>query len=173
MAHFIIRTGVVLGVLLLASCSRSHDVTVLLESGQCGRQLTSAALDWLTTPAQLERLIQYINKHKAGGAMLIGGPFDSSPEVLPVVDFGRSGVLLVEMGRRPTGGYRLGLVENSLAVRDGIAQLSVDWQEPGDDDVVTQVVTSPCLLLALPHAGYHEIVVVDQHEQPRARLPLR
>lgn len=167
------RAAVVLGLLLVPACSSPPGVTVLLESAQCGRQLTAAALDWLTAPQQLEARILYINKHKTGGGKLIGGPFDSSPEALPVVDFARSAVLLVEMGQRPTGGYRLGLIENSFAVRDGIALLSVDWQEPGADAMVTQVVTSPCLLLSVPRAAYREILVVDQHEQPRARLTLK
>lgn len=168
-------TGALLAALLspLLACGRAHDVGVVLESGQCGRQLASASLEWLTSPAQLELVIQRINRHKISGGKLIGGPFDSTPEATPEVDFSRSGVLLVEMGRRPTGGYRLALVEGSLAVRDGIAQLSVTWEEPDDDDVVTQVMTSPCLLVTLPRASYREIVVVDQRERQRAQLKLK
>jgi hypothetical protein len=54
MGQAMVRAGVVAVGLLLAACSRSHDVEVLLESAQCGRQLTAAALAWLTTPAQLD-----------------------------------------------------------------------------------------------------------------------
>lgn len=163
--------GVIPGLLLVMGCSKDvHQIDTVFESAQCGRQLASSALERLTSAGALDQAIEGINRHKISGDQLIGGPFSSAPESAPVVDFAASEALLIEMGRRPTAGYRLTLADTSLAIRDGVAQVLVNWEEPGPSAVVTQVMTSPCLIVTVPRARYRELVVVDQLGQPRARL---
>jgi hypothetical protein len=86
------------------------------------------------------------------------------------VDFSREAVLLLSMGQLATGGYGLRLAEESLPVVSGAGTLRVDWIEPPPDAFVTQALTSPCLLVALPREGYDVLRVVDQNGQTRFEL---
>ena len=77
-------------------------------------------------------------------------------------------LLLVSMGQRSTGGYGLALAREEVVVEDEVAVIELEFTEPGPDDLVTQALTSPCLLLTLPEGGYSVVRVVDQHGHSRA-----
>ncbi len=77
-------------------------------------------------------------------------------------------MVLIEMGRKPTGGYLLGLKDNQARLLDDTAQVSTVWVEPAPGAIVTQVVTSPWVLIALPkNASYSRVQVVDQNGRIR------
>jgi len=88
----------------------------------------------------------------------------------PVIDFRNDGVVLVSMGRRPTGGYRLALAGGFLPVNKGSATLRVNWITPSPGHVRARVISRPCLLLRVPRGGYREIRVVDRHGRVRATV---
>lgn len=163
--------------IMLAGCDRPArepgDVDVVLLSSQCGRQVPSEALAWIDSEIELQELYRRINQSKSGGGGVIGGPFNVSPEDIPEVDFAVDGLVLIEMGRRPTAGFGLAPLEPAFSVADGTARLSIAWQEPGPESVVAQVMTSPCLLIAVPRGDYDRIVVRDQDNQLRTSLRLR
>ncbi|MGD8497595.1 MAG: protease complex subunit PrcB family protein [Chromatiales bacterium] len=94
----------------------------------------------------------------------------SSSSVSHDVDFSKETVLLISMGQLATGGYGLRLAEESLPVVSGVGTLRVEWIEPPPDAFVTQALTSPCLLVALPREGYDVLRVVDQNGQIRFEL---
>jgi hypothetical protein len=86
----------------------------------------------------------------------------SQTEKPPAVDFTQYGVLLVAMGQKNTGGYAVDLASGDAKVGNGVLQVSVHWQEPRRGMMVTQALTSPCLLLKIPKAQFQNIEVKDQ-----------
>lgn len=58
----------------------------------------------------------------------------------------------VFLGTRPTGGYAV-TVTGGRVEDDGTVALEVATDEPGPDDVVTQALTSPYVLVSLPAVG--------------------
>jgi len=58
-------------------------------------------------------------------------------------------------------------------VRDGVAVVRTRWSAPAPGMLSAQVVTSPCVLIKLSKGDFAAIQVVDQNDQPRARLSVR
>lgn len=80
-------------------------------------------------------------------------------------------LLALSMGRQPTAGYRLALAEARIGYISGDeARIRVRWQEPDPEGVRAQVVTRPCLLVALPSLGVARLRVriVSRKEGPAA-----
>ena len=75
--------------------------------------------------------------------------------VLPALDFTREQVLVLYLGSRPTPGYGLSL-ESGERLSDSTLRLDLANQRPPPDAVMAQVMTSPCLVLALP-AGIESV----------------
>jgi hypothetical protein len=117
---------------------------------------------------------RFIGTEQAYRAALAAGglPPGGAPRATPI-DFASEGVLLVEMGQRPTAGYALALAAPEVRVVDGVATVAVRFDAPPAGAMVAQVVTSPCLLVRLPRAGLRELRVVDASGALRAtaRVP--
>lgn len=78
---------------------------------------------------------------------------------------------LVEMGRHSTGGY--GIAVSSKARRSGnTLALIATFSSPAPDAMVTQMLTSPCVLVRLPAGDYTRLELLDQDGQMRAELDL-
>lgn len=123
---------------------------------------TSATGQWITTQAQLDQVYAQLRSLQLG---------EEKPGA-PKLDFYSTGVLMLHMGNKNTGGYRLQLPRQDLVVKDGGAVLRVQWSEPAPGAIVTQVMTSPCLLVRMPLDDYHRIEVVDQNNHTRIKLSL-
>ena len=76
-----------------------------------------------------------------------------------------SQMLLIEMGRRSTGGYSVTLGSHAAQVSDDTVVIHVVWNVPDTGAVLAQVVTSPYLLLKLAKGDYRRVVVVDQENE--------
>ena len=76
------------------------------------------------------------------------------------------------MGQQRTGGYRMALNTDRAVVTDSAARISLLWTEPSADSIVSQALTHPCILVAIPRGGYSRIVVVDQNGQQRLEITL-
>ena len=118
----------------------------------CGEDIKQPGLRWITDAEVLRQRYQ---------------GFDHTNELvgeLPEVDFSNDGVLLIAMGPRPTSGYRLNKLaqQEPRSGRIGL-QVPVAWQEPSADSAQAQVLTNPCLLLAIPNQDYKRIRVIDQN----------
>lgn len=96
--------------------------------------------------------------------------FQASAPDVPEVDFIDDSVLVLQMGQRPTGGYALRLAQARMVVEDGTAMVRIEWIEPPPGAFVTQALTSPCLVLAVPRGDYVRLKVVDQDDQIRFDL---
>lgn len=140
------------------AADRTVSVNTLHAGANCGREEAAPAVRYIQEQAELERLFGASRSHLVG----------SAPSAAPQVDFERHAVVLVEMGQKPTGGYRLELGSEAMTVSDGTARLVVNWHEPEEGMLLTQALTSPCLLVQVPQDDYRAVEVVDQDEQVRA-----
>ncbi len=128
-------------------------VETLYASQHCGRGQTTPSATWIDNARQLESSIKRIRSGMLGG----------KPINLPALDFQHEIVLLVEMGQRPTLGYRLELAEtDGLRIAQDQAQLTLDWLHPPADALVAQTISSPCLLIKLERGGYTSIQILDR-----------
>lgn len=74
---------------------------------------------------------------------------------------------VIEIGDRPTGGHGLA-VSRAAVLRGELVILSATFVSPAPDRLVTQVLTSPCVLVRLPPGRYGAIEVQDQNGAVRA-----
>jgi len=89
------------------------------------------------------------------------------------VDWLREGIVWLYMGRKTTGGYALSLAAAEATVSNGIAVIRVQWREPSPGAIVTQQLTSPCLVLKLPRNNYSAIEIQDQAGRMRTRVAVK
>ncbi len=125
-------------------------VTVLHSARQCFPAPPGWTLSWVSNQRDYRALC---NRCRGG---FVGSLVDAAP-----VDFSREGVLVVEMGRRPTTGYGFDAAGVSAAVSGQTAVVQVRVVTPAPGGVSAQMVTAPCLLLRMPRKGYKNIRVVD------------
>ncbi len=135
---------------LLAAClpwtlGGCAGIDVLQESAQCvggpGRQVVLAR-----DQATLERLWRGMSQ---------------SPQAAPAPELGMRRALWLADSEKPTAGYGLALSSDILTNQSGVASLKVRATAPAG--VAAQVVTRPCLLLALPDGDYKRVDVFDQN----------
>jgi hypothetical protein len=137
--------------------SGSASALVLRASTQCGAEDEGATARWIPTEGALH-------------AALIATGGLASEGAMPKIDFGREGVVLVSMGQRRTGGYALTLADPKVNIANGIATMVVAFEEPPPGAMVTQALTSPCLLVRVPKSGIRELRVVDTSGTVRAAV---
>jgi PrcB C-terminal len=156
----------VLGLVLcgchLSAGSRSADpaleVRLLHRGTNCGGSAASPQATWIADRDHFQEVYRRLK-----GAV-IGG--DAAR--IPAVDFSSEALILVEMGRKTTGGYFLELKSTKARVLDDSAQVELVWGVPAPSDMVTQVLTSPCILIALPRNGsYSRVQILDQNGRVR------
>jgi PrcB C-terminal len=157
--------GLVLCGCHLSGGSRSSDPALevrLQQSGTtCGGSAASPQATWIADRDHFQEVYRRLK-----GAV-IGG--DAAG--VPTVDFSREALVLIEMGRKTTGGYFLRLKSTKARVLDDTAQVELEWREPSPGDLVTQVLTSPCILIALPKDGsYSRVQILDQNGRVRLTL---
>jgi hypothetical protein len=149
------------GILLQSTVDAgASPVRVLYQSTHCGQTGTQPSGKWINDPATYGRLYGRLRSGTVGAA-------ERQP---PPVNFAREGVLWINMGQKPTGGYTVDPVESGLEIRADTATLRVAWTTPPPDAVLAQVITRPCLLLALPKGGYSRIRVVDLSGRERLEI---
>jgi hypothetical protein len=74
---------------------------------------------------------------------------ESAPPALPAVDFSTTSVLVAWMGQRPTGGYEIDVTRVTESA--GMASANVVWTSPGPACPTVQLVTSPIVVVSIPH----------------------
>jgi hypothetical protein len=158
------RLALAAAVLLTACASQRPrgpakvTASVLRAGTQCGGEVTGPSARWISTEGVLR------------AAMGPGGAFGVQADM--PVDFRKEGVLAVYMGQRSTGGYALALHDPEVAIQDHVGTVVVRFEEPPPGGMVTQVITSPCLLLRLPRAELRQVRVVDPAGTLRASANL-
>ncbi len=81
-------------------------------------------------------------------------------EGIEAESLGERRLLLISQGRRPTGGYGVRL-DSARDAGDSV-RIRIHLGEPGSDELVTQAITRPCLLLGIP-ASARTVELYDQH----------
>jgi predicted small secreted protein len=142
------------------------DTTVAIETVHAGSVCSGAprvaqAL-WIDSHQDLKRHWQRMLSHRLGA----GKPS------IPQVEWGTHGIVVVHMGQKTTGGYRLELAKPQGRLQAAGAMVSVNWVEPPAGAIAAQMITSPCLLFKIQRGHYHSVVIVDQSGQERVRADL-
>ncbi len=79
------------------------------------------------------------------------------------VDFASHSVIVISMGEKPSAGYSLDLsqADESVVIRGNSLNIKSIWRQPAEDDVVAQVITSPCIAISVPKSGFDVIRIID------------
>jgi hypothetical protein len=125
---------------------------LLYKGDQCKTSRLNPHAIWIGDPNQFKKTYARLTSHT------IGAQQDLSPRV----DFSREGILIVSMGQKPTGGYRLELNRDFAVISDDTAVLSVSWIDPPKGSILPQIITSPCLAIIIPKGPYSKIHLLDQ-----------
>lgn len=72
----------------------------------------------------------------------------SDPPARPDIDFLEETAVIILLGQRPTGGYAVSVVD--VTVTQNLAVVEIQITEPAADSVVTQALTSPYVIIAIP-----------------------
>lgn len=124
---------------------------VLLSSSNCGVMSKDASLSVITSGAELVKA----NTQLASMARkALGESFNTV--------FDRELVVQINMGLKSTGGYRLALTEDVYVSEDSWVNMGLKWNTPSKGAMLTQALTSPCLLVAIPKQEYRGIRIIDQ-----------
>ena len=162
-----IRAITVAALSLVVACGEDNvqpaygdrSVRAVYQSANCGRNQASSHATWIDSRAQLD--VAY----RRARSMTLG-----TKKPLPEVQFDTHGVVLIELGQRPTAGYLLRLASQRLVMDkgDGLITFSVD--KPAG--VAAQVITSPCLFVAVPRGDYVGVRALSTDGTIRAQTTL-
>lgn len=156
---------VLFALLLLTACAAATPddapglevpVTVLYSNSQCGASRQSFQAVWIDRPEGLQQIPGRVASRESLDRLRW------NPDT--------EGALWLSMGRRPTGGYHLESAAPAARVQNGVATVRIRLQKPAADRFVTQVITSPCLLLKLPKPGINAVRIQDQNGRICARV---
>ena len=142
--------------LLLAACASGGSVS---ESAVSVRQVTQSAQCGLTGPG-----IAYVQNDSEREALLDLNGQNMVTGAVRGVNLEQESIVIVTLGQKPTAGYGVGLADASA---DGkTLTLSVRVSEPPADAMTAQVITSPCVVLAVPADDWQQIRVLGLTEKP-------
>ena len=168
---FVCVLGWMVIMLCLSGCSGSQNnivgsgtipVAVLLNTTQSPLPGSVADAVWITDPQKLNSAVAE-QIYKA----------DPSQNRQTALWSHGDGILIIQMGQQPTGGYELTLASTTATVTRGVAIVSVEWHRPKVGAIVPQVISSPCLILKMPRQGLKSIDVIDQEGHLRARADVK
>lgn len=76
-------------------------------------------------------------------------------------------MLVAALGQKRSGGYGVGFSESVMDGRELVVRVSVSSPDP--DAMVTQALTTPCLVVELPSAGWDTVRVEGDEPFPMSR----
>jgi hypothetical protein len=131
---------------------RDVPVRVVASDMQCGGEGEGVSARRLASAADL-------------AAAMAGAPAGTA-------DFAKEAVILVAAGRKSTAGHGIALAADKAPVKDEIAGVRVTRTSPASGTMNAQVVTSPCIVVALPLEGLGAVGVIEG-DQPVAKVSLK
>ncbi|MEC7815993.1 MAG: protease complex subunit PrcB family protein [Pseudomonadota bacterium] len=141
---------------LLTACASGGSVN---DSEVNVRQVTQSAQCGLTGPG-----IAYVLNESERESLLDLNGQNMVTRAVRDVNLTRESIVIVTLGQKPTAGYSVGLANASA---DGeTLTLSVQVSSPPADAMTAQVITSPCVVLAVPADNWQQIRVLGLTEQP-------
>ena len=137
-----------LGLGIAAGCNdnnvkpaSSDKLQPVYQSVDCGLDQAASRLTWIGDQAEFDEVYTRVRSTTLG-----------TGDQMPEVDFDTHGLVLIELGQRPTAGYRLGLASQRLVMDKGDGLITFSIDKPVG--VAAQVITSPCLLVSVPRGDY-------------------
>jgi len=85
-------------------------------------------------------------------------------DVIRKVDLNKERLVIIALGQQPTAGYRVGL--KAATATGQTLRLVVNVDSPGPGKIVAQVVTSPCVVLAVASHGWQRLEVTGLLDNP-------
>ncbi|WP_161494475.1 protease complex subunit PrcB family protein [Marinobacter salexigens] len=141
------------GGLVLAGCASSEvagakpDALMarqVIQSAHCG--LSGPGLAYVETSERLQQLLDLPAQNMA-------------VQQLRQVDLEKEHLLFVTLGEKPTGGYSVSLSSATAGQTEGSLRLLVAARSPAPGTMTTQVITSPCVVIAVPASDWSEVRV--------------
>ena len=143
---------------IVSAEGKRDPLRILYQDGLCGGNRPTPSVTLVAGADQLKRIFTEVK-----GRML-GHPLPA-----PTVDFNAEHVVTIQMGQKPTGGYGFEL-ESQATLDNGEALIRLRWIEPAPGAIVTQILTSPCLIISLPKGAYEKIVITDDNGNVREKV---
>jgi hypothetical protein len=134
----------------------------LFAGDQCGGNAPEPSASFLKDSEELRDIAQISQKTEIAST--------AKAPALPEIDFNQYHAFLLSMGARPTAGYVLGLAKPAVHIENDAAGVRVLWTEPAPGMRAAQMLTSPCLVIAVPKGNYRRIRVLDQKDKTRFEL---
>ncbi|MBQ0744993.1 MAG: protease complex subunit PrcB family protein [Marinobacter sp.] len=143
----------VAGCVLLVACAAPDTVDDKLsvpmarqvtQSAHCG--LTGPGLAYVRTPERLQQLLELPAQNMA-------------IQQLRQVDMAKEHLVFVTLGEKPTGGHSVSLASAEMENNDNTLRLVMAVRAPAPGTMVSQAITSPCTVVAVPTTGWLEIRV--------------
>jgi len=129
---------------------------VLISGGQRGiGESESEEVAWVSDEKQWNSLISSIPD---GFLEILPQPEDA-----PDIDFTKYGVLVIRMGQKPNGGYKMELTADEAKIENREARIPVRWSEPEPDFMYTQAIVHPYLIVKMEKGAFDSIAVIDQN----------
>ena len=155
----LIRVGVAMAALWLYGCGSVANqieekaavlpVTIVASGTQCNLGDRELNARWVVDEGDVAQLLERMDD---GGI---------TPAAL---DFARQRVLLISLGPKPTPGYGLDIAANAVIVDDTL-KLEVTPTSPPPGAILVQMLTTPCMMLAMPASGYQWLALVEKASQ--------
>jgi hypothetical protein len=157
------------GLFLTLSCvaspggqasEKTLPAAVLKAGQQCLPAPETWTATWITSPDRLRNFIARCRSNRIGGAV----------STVPMADFGRFGILALEMGRRPSAGYGFDTDNVTAVLEDRRLTVTVAVYQPAPGAVTAQVMTAPWMLIQLPADRFHTLRVIDENARQLAEI---
>lgn len=150
-------------IAVLAGCASS--TTVEDEPGALlTRQVTQSAHCGLTGPG-----LAYVQGADRLQALLELPAQNMAVQQLRQVDLTKEHLLFVTLGEKTTGGYSVSLVSSES--NESVLHISVAVRTPAPGTMVTQAVTSPCVVVAVPATNWAEVRVSGVRDEDLVMKP--
>lgn len=134
----------------LAGCSSTGEARP--EGSVQIRQITQSAHCGLTGPG-----VAYLRSSEERETVLDVRGQNMATDAVRNVDLSREDLVIVTLGQKPTGGYSVGL--RDALEQDRVLDLVMQVNAPAPDMMVTQVITSPCVVLAVESRDWKQVRV--------------
>lgn len=147
--------GVALVMTAACSSNGSREAAVapqvrqVTQSAHCG--LTGPGVVHVSSPEALEQVLGVSGQNIATG-------------VIRQVDLDNEQLIIVTLGQKPTAGYSVGL--ENVAWDNPVLRLTMRVSEPAPGMMVAQVITSPCVVLAVNGDNWQKVEVHGLTEKP-------
>jgi len=131
----------------VAACASGPGIPVstIYQSQQCA--IEDAQLILLDNSEQLYSFIESVRGFQIAG---------EASAITPLPAGGRA--VVIALGGQTSGGYNLLASSDRASVEQGVLQLPVEFISPAEDNMVSQQLTSPCIVMGISSkTGYSQI----------------